>query len=131
MPLEDFIKSAPGFRVVKRGETPRETARNVYDVALAISGLSEAEDQKNGVVMAIRASGCLVALIRAAKGIESDIHEELGLTGGATGSASFADLQYLSKEDALRLAQITATVKELESMKPDVLAILQQVREAA
>lgn len=126
MAMLDLVRNAPGYRLVKRGETPKETARNIYDVALSVAGLPEDEDQRNGVVMTIRAAGFLTALREATKIVESEIHEDLGLLGGASGSASLADIQHLSTDEALRLHNITAAVKELESMAPDMLQIIRQ-----
>jgi len=124
MNLKHIVKDAPGYRLVKRGETPRETARNIYDVALSVSGLPADEDQRDGVVMTIRAAGFLNALMDATRALETDIHEDLGLLGGATGSGSLKDIEHLTKGEALRLHNITAAVKELETMKPDILQIV-------
>lgn len=129
MNLEQVIREAPKFQVVTRGETARESARNVYDLALSLCGLEEADDEGSPIKMILRAAGCLVALISAAERVEYQIHEELGLIGGATGAATFSDLSSLDAEESLKLFHITAAVKELQSMKPDLLLILKQVRE--
>lgn len=120
----DLIKNAPDFQLVRKGETPKETARNIYDVALSVAGLPADEDQGNGVVMTIRAAGFLRALIDATKDLELEIYEDLGLQGGASGSATLNDTKYLTKDEALRLFKITAAVKELESMRPHMLHIV-------
>lgn len=129
MELERIVREAPQYRVVRRGETARETARNVYDKALEIAGLPPDEDQRDPLAMAIRAAGCLVALIKATENVEYQVHEDLGLIGGAAGAATFEDLQYLDAKKTLELFHITAAVLELKSMKPDLLMILKQVRE--
>lgn len=129
MDLEQIVREAPEYRVVRRGETARETARNVYDKALEIAGLPSDEDQRDPLVMAIRAAGCLAALITATENVEYQVHEELGLIGGAAGAATFEDLQYLDAKKSLELFHITAARKELELMRPDLLMILKQVRE--
>lgn len=134
MNLEDVIRDAPNFQVVTRGETAKESARNVYDLALSLCGLEEADDEGSPIKMIIRAASMLTALISAARRVEYQIHEELGLVGGATGPANFADLSSLDAKESLKLFHISATVKELESMKPDLLSILRKItgeREAA
>lgn len=129
MNLEQVIKDAPNFQIVTRGETAKESARNVYDLALSLCGIEEADDEGCPVKMILRAAGCLMALISAAERIEYQVHEEFGLVGGATGAATFSDLSSLDEKESLKLFHITAAVKELQSMKPDLLLILKQVKD--
>lgn len=126
MTLEQAIKEAPFYRLVQRGDTAQETARNLYDFALTHGGLSADVDEGDAIVMGYRAGKCLVAINEATSEVMEQIFDDLGLDAGVAPS-KMSDIANLSKDEAKKLFDIVFTAHEIGGMEMDMARILHSI----
>lgn len=125
--VRDFIETAPNYELFKRGETPRETARNVYDVALSVAGLPADEDQNDPLVMVIRSAGFLIAVQDALEEIELELMDECGMIGGVV-PAKMDDIKHAIPERALDLMKVELALLAVRDMRGDMRQIIADYR---
>ena len=119
MQLKERILDTADYRYLKREEDPIDNLRNAYEVALELDGkhigfLEEPDEM-------FRRVGKFCWTYEATLNeIACDVYDDLGLAGGATGSASIADIKDIPKEAALKLFDITFARHEAGLFKQDV-----------
>jgi hypothetical protein len=128
MDLKQHVRDNLHSVIVRRGETPRQTARNVYEVALQLSGLDESADRKNGELMWLRAAKFLIALVNATVSVGEEIYEREGLTDGAV-PTSMSEVKHLTTEGARDVLAVTLMYHELNQMRYDMLDVRNEMNE--
>ena len=126
MTLKAQILSTGDYRYLRLGVCDKQNTRNIYEVALERDG-KPMDYQESGetsearhYLMLKRASDFLKSYKRELDVIACDLYEELGLIGGATGSASLSDTKYLDGDGPLKLANISLSQVEAQGLKESI-----------
>lgn len=127
--LKDMIKSAPGYRLAARGETPEFTVMNLC--AAGFAALGEKLPELSWGEQMEAAASFFPALFLETQGIEKEIFEVCGLAGGAKGYSTLADLSHLTSEEALKVFHITFAMRELGMMHVDLIECVDRQDRAA
>ncbi len=118
--IKQMILDAPEMLLMKSGDNPKENIRTAYDLALTSQELP-VDHREPPLEMFTRAARFIFDCCSELSIIAGEFYEKAGLVGGATGSASLADIRYLSRENALGLFNITYAQHEAEIFKRDVI----------
>lgn len=119
------IRDTERFLLVKTGINPKQTARNIYAIALEHDG-KPADFKESGANALLRASVFLIYTWHALECIENEILEDLGLVGGAVGDGSLADIQDLNTEESLRLFNINFALLECNKARRQVREVINE-----
>lgn len=111
MEIKEAILETKELRLMRLGAGPKDNLRAAYDLALVFAKKPQ-NFKESAEAMFDRAGKFCDAYVSALDGIAGEIYHELGLTGGATGSASLSDIEYLSSTGAQRLFDVTFAQKE-------------------
>lgn len=121
--IREMIFEAPEFRLLRAGEDSKANLRAAYDVARSFDKIPD-NQRDTPDEMFYRTGKFIYQLIAELSKIAEDFYTRTGLTGGATGAASLADIQHLSEYDAQELFNVTYAQMELAIFKRDLIAAM-------
>jgi len=123
MTLKTEILATPDYMLLKSTEDAKENLRTAYE--LALSHDNKPVDMKEQPDDMFHRTGRFIwAVGDALTEIKEEAYKNMGLIGGAAGSASLADLQYLSEGDAAIVMDIAFAEKEIQVFKKDCVNAL-------
>lgn len=118
--VDELVRSTPEYAVLRDCGSPKANARTAYDAALIHAGMM-LDTQEDAGAMFKRAGDFVYSCINAMERRASEIYEDVGLAGGATGSGSLADIVHLSDDESKDLFNITAALHQAEIVKRDLV----------
>lgn len=119
--LRTMIFDAEDMLIMRLGETPRDNLRSAYEIALKVDN-KQPHMVEAAADMFDRTGKFIFTYIATLNQIAVDFYERTGLTGGATGSASIKDIQFLTTPDAKELFLICFAQVEAATFKKDLIA---------
>ena len=117
--LKERILEIDDYRYLRRGEDPAENLQNAYEAALELDGKDIGFLEPTAEVFRRVGKFCWTYEATLNE-IACDVYDDLGLSGGATGSASIEDIKDMPEASALKLFSATFAQHEAALFKQDV-----------
>ena len=123
MTLKEKILALDGYEYIRRCGDQKQNVRNAYEAALELADMPM-DHREPAYKMFDRVGKFCWVYEATLNEIACDIYDALDLAGGAAGSASIKDIDYVSPEDALKLHQISLAQHQAKEFQWDVQAIM-------